>query len=777
MARFNPIKNSFVSGELSPRLEGRDDLDQYFQGMRQALNGIVLPHGGFMHRSGTRFVKEIKDSSIQARLIPFQVSVQQAYVVEVGVDSGSGGYMRFYANEGRIESGGAVEVSTPYTSSDDLRDLQFAQEADVMYVVHVSHPTYKLSRDSLTAFSFDRVTWTDGKAPLRALNATSTTITVTGSGPYTLTASAALFDSGTSDDGRAVRVNDGSNEGWFKISSTSSDTVATATLESGTAPTGAQTDWSLGMESDEEGFRAVAFHEGRLAFGGANDQGSVVDRLALSNSDDFEQFGNDPTNADHAIYRRMTSTPGAQGQVNAIQWLVSTDEALFIGTTGGEFRLVGENEDLLTPEGARVRPGTNRGSAHIMPIVIGGDINFVQRNTRKLRQITFDVVSDKRIAKDISILAEHILDSGGAKEIAYQQDPDSVAWIVRGDGILVGFTIEPEQDVVGAHRHRLGGSLNTGIAEVESVAVIEAPDGSEDQLWMIVKRTVDGSTVRYVEFMEDQFRPLITPRSTQDERINALKEAWFLDSALELNAPIDITGITQADPGVVTTDGAHGLDDGDQVYVDGVVGMTGVNDVAYLVANKTSTTFELTDLDGNDVDTSGFSAYVSGGEVRLMTDTVTGLDHLEGETVGILTDGGTHADETVSSGSVTLDRKSARVVVGLKRPYRGETQRFIGGGQIGTDQGQSANIQRVNLRVQDTLGLRVATGSDPADTEPLVEREGSWPMNRAAPIQSGDFEVPVDDEWDQDPTVYFEQTDPLPATVLAIMPRMESGEG
>ncbi|NIR36921.1 MAG: hypothetical protein GWN71_15060, partial [Gammaproteobacteria bacterium] len=71
MARFNPIQNSFVAGEISPRLEGRDNLEQYFQAMRQALNGVVLPHGGFMRRSGSRFVARVKDQSKRPRLVPF----------------------------------------------------------------------------------------------------------------------------------------------------------------------------------------------------------------------------------------------------------------------------------------------------------------------------------------------------------------------------------------------------------------------------------------------------------------------------------------------------------------------------------------------------------------------------------------------------------------------------------------------------------------------------------------------------------------------------------
>ena len=80
---------------------------------------------------------------------------------------------------------------------------------------------------------------------------------------------------------------------------------------------------------------------------------------------------------------------------------------------------------------------------------------------------------------------------------------------------------------------------------------------------------------------------------------------------------VTISGITQADPGVVTTSTAHGYENGDNVVFESIVGMTELEfsnnaDKIYVVANKTSTTFEITDQDGNDVDTSGYTAFTSG---------------------------------------------------------------------------------------------------------------------------------------------------------------------
>ena len=85
MPRFDPLQNAFVAGELTPRLEGRDDIRQYAQGMRQSVNQIVLPQGAVMHRSGTQFESETKNSG-PVILRPFEAGLDQAYILELGGD-------------------------------------------------------------------------------------------------------------------------------------------------------------------------------------------------------------------------------------------------------------------------------------------------------------------------------------------------------------------------------------------------------------------------------------------------------------------------------------------------------------------------------------------------------------------------------------------------------------------------------------------------------------------------------------------------------------------
>ena len=245
-----------------------------------------------------------------------------------------------------------------------------------------------------------------------------------------------------------------------------------------------------------------------------------------------------------------------------------------------------------------------------------------------------------------------------------------------------------------------------------------------------------------------------------------------------MDVPFPITGITAANPPVVKTSSSHGISNGAQVKIVKVVGMTEVNREVFLVASVTATTFELQNLSSVNIDGTGFTAYTSGGEVREMVISVSGIGHLEGETVQILLDGAVHPDKQVISGVVTFDRKGARARIGLGFVYEGETQRFTGGGTSGTDQGELANIKRVVMRLHNTLGLQVGRGSNPTgdDLETIQFREPADPMDQSPPLFSGDKDIPAPGGWTREPTIYFRQDQPLPATVLSIMPRVQSGD-
>lgn len=778
MARFNPIKNSFVAGEISPRLEGRDDIDQYFQGLRQTKNGVVLPHGGFMRRSGTRFVAEVKDSSKKVRLIPFVVSEVAAYVLELGDE-----YMRFFVNSGRLESGSPsspVEISTPW-GEDDLADIQYAQSANFLYLVHPNYTPRRLERTSPTSFSLTEVEWDQGKAPVRTTNLDlGNELDITGSGPYTLTWDQNPISGGLSsaDVGRAVRLvdpDDADNIVWFEITGVTDGKTASASWENSeesTIPTNKGSEWNLGQFAPADGCRAVAFHEGRLCFGGFVSEPAKV---ALSDSDAFQRFTIADAAADLSIYRTLVG----EGSANQVQWMVSANEQLVIGTTGSEFVLRGENLDKLTPEGARVVLVASRGGRNIQPVVIDNQATYVQRNGTKLRNFQFQLQQDSLVPRDLSILAEHILRISPALRLSYQQDPNSVVWVQRENGELAGWTLENEQQIIAAHRHEFGGSFLGGRARVETLATIPASGFSQDQTWFVVKRTIDGSTKQYIEYFAPQFNPGVEPGSPNEELVRGVENAFFVDCGLTLDNPIIITDVeiqefSGNDLIVFQTDGPHGLDSlVDTVRFRDFVGIEGLNFRSILVTRtNTATQFAI------EVEKGAVSGEFLGfGKAYKEITTLSGLDHLAGETVDILADGATHPQKVVDEeGSITLDRKSSIVHVGLPFIFEGETQRFVAQLNVGTSQGQKARIQRASLRLHNTVGLLVGQGPAPDRLERILFSSGSRPMSLANPLFSGDKEVPIPGGWTTEPTIFFRQDQPLPATILAIMPRMEANE-
>jgi hypothetical protein len=485
MARVAAQLSNFTAGELSPRLDGRNDLAKYSAGCATVENMVIYPHGAAARRPGTTFIAEVKSSSAKTRLIPFEFSTTQTYILELGNQ-----YIRFYRDNGQIlSSGSPFEISTPYLTA-ELFDIKFAQSADVMYITHPSHATRKLSRTGHTSWSLDIVNFTNG--PYLDTNTSTTTITASahtvGTG-RTFTASASTFVS--TDVDRLIRFRDG----YAKVTGFTSATVVTVEIIKDTGSTSASTDWSLGAFSDTTGHPScVSFFEQRLVFAATLSQPQTV---FFSKSGDYENMdaniGGTVADDDAIIYTI------ASNQVNAIRFM-SASRTLIIGTAGGEFTVSGGGDnDAITPTNIMIKKQSNHGAANIDAVSVANATLFVQRAKRKIRELAYNFDVDGYTAPDLTILAEHVTE-GGIIEMAYQEEPLAIIWCVRNDGELVALTYQREQQVVAWHRHVFAGAFGSGNAVCESVAVIPTED-SEYELYMIIKRTINGATKRYVEFL------------------------------------------------------------------------------------------------------------------------------------------------------------------------------------------------------------------------------------------------------------------------------------
>lgn len=752
MPRTTFAFSSFTSGELSPRLDGRADLDKYYRGCKTLENFLIHPHGGAKRRPGTEFIHEVKNSSSFTRLIPFEFSTIQTYMLEFGDQ-----YIRFYKDEGIIvegdktitnisqanpavvtsashgysngnhviissvtgmvevngktfkvanattntfelqdvdgnninstgytaySSGGVVnriyEISSPYLAA-DLPNIKFAQSADVMYICHPNYQVRKLSRTGHTNWTLTAVQF--NVPPFQAHNTTTTTITATGTAvgaSTTFTASSTTGINGgngfqSTDVGRAIHF----NTGHIRVTGYTSSTVVTGTVVVALGSGAANTDWALGSFSDTSGHPSVVtFFEQRLVFGGTTDEPQT---LFFSVSGDYENF-------DDAYHTSLDATSSMQytiasNQVNAIKFLTAT-RTLIVGTTGGEFSVSGGGTDVaITPTNILIKKQSNHGSADVSPLSVGNVTLFLQRAKRKIRELAYNFDVDGYLAPDLTILAEHVTE-GGLNEMAYQQEPDSIAWGVRADGQLIGLTYQRAEQVVGWHRHKLGGSFGVdSFGHVESVASIPGTL-NEDTLYVIVKRTINGTTRRYVEYFTNY-------------EIDNVTDSWFVDSGLQYS-------------GSATT-------------------------------------------------------------------TISGLDHLEGETVTILADGATHPDKTVSNGAITLDRSSTKVTVGLGYTSLLQTMRLEAGSAEGVSQGKIKRIHDVTIRLYKSVGIEV--GSSLLEMDRIPFRDSSMAMDTAIPFYTGDVKTEFRGGFELDGFIFVRQTQPLPLTVIAIYPELTTNDG
>jgi hypothetical protein len=533
VARATPVQTNFTAGELSPRLYGREDVQRYSAGLAVLDNFHVLPHGGVHRREGSVFVGEVINSAKVSRLINFEHDVNTAYILEFGNLK-----MAVFKDRGQVQSGGAdYQLTTEFVEA-NLFDLQHAQSADIMYLTSKDYWPRKLSRTADDAWTITEVAFVDG--PYLTQNTTAITMTPGGTtGSISLTASSAYFNSGMAptgtERGMLFRILD-STWGYMECTGFTSTTVITCTVLETLGGTNAVTTWREGAWSSYRGFpRALTFYEERLYFGGTSFQPQTVWGSAVAAYEDHTPGVADDDPVNYTIASR---------QNNTIQWMHGRD-LLFIGTSGTEYR-AGDATLPLTPTNVRIVPQTSHGSDYKQPLEVQNILLFQTRSRRQIREFSFDFREESYRASDITLLAEHIT-SPGIKQTAYANSPDEQVFAVREDGMLLVCTFDREQEVV-AWGTLTAGADDAGAGVVESVAVIPtmASSGTEgyDEVWTIVKRNIDGSVKRFVEYFKVRFTD-----ATQD-----IEDAYFVDCGLTYSggSATTLSGLDHLDGEVVT---------------------------------------------------------------------------------------------------------------------------------------------------------------------------------------------------------------------------------
>ena len=816
-------QKSFAGGEISPSLYARTDIEKYVTALRTCRNNIVMRHGGSQNRPGFYYVSEVKDSTKAVRYIPFIFNATQTYVLEFGDQ-----YMRVIRNGANVEVSGvdAWANATGYVAGDlvsysgvnyycflahtsnqandrpsdgtnyldywyaltgdiyeiptdfleaDLATINYDQSADVITLTHPSYPTSELSRTGHTTWVLADVTF----APSQAA---PTNLAVSGS-------------AGTADYWVVTAINDESFEESLPPTAVGADTVASSgsprtlswTLASGASKYNVykKTNGVYGYIGIAEGTSFVdngitadptdtppttrnpfsgadnypstsVYYQQRHTYANINDNTELVE---MSKSGNYKNFTrSSPIQDDDAVSFNIVAN-----QVNQVKHMIALQE-LMILTSSGEWAIQGGTGGVITPGEVYPKPISYYGCGDLRPITVGSSALFVQARSSIIRDLINDLV-DGYSSDDLTIFATHLFEGYTIVDWAYQQVPNSILWVVRSDGALLGFTYVRQHKMFAWHKHDTEGSF-------ENVVVV--PESGEDVLYAVVNRTIDGSTVRYNERMETRV-------------ISDIKDAIFMDSALTYDGRH--TGST-----TMTLSGGT-----DWLYTET---LTLTASAGYFVVGDVGKEIHLTGSAG-DIVRCRITAYTNTTVVSVtpnitvpatMQDTaittwgkavnsVSGLDHLEGEDVSVFGDGYVEASPnnaaydtiTVSSGAITLGEYYTVIHVGL--PYISDLETL----NIDTPSGESLSdnnklINRVYAYVNETRGL--FAGSRPPeddDDDPLeglyeVKYNDEGETDTPIALVSDVVKINIQSKWNNNGRVFLRQVDPVPSSLLAVIP-------
>ena len=493
MSRAVTLQTNFTTGEIDPLLTSRIDINQYYNGLDKARNVLIQPQGGVVRRPGLEYVGTIPSAANPqngSRLVPFEFSTSQSYML-LFVNN----RMYIYKDKVLVTNINATgnDYLTTTISSSYINFMDYAQSADTLIVVHEDMQPKQITRGVSDS------TWTISDISFEYIPQYAFTISTT-SGPHditpsevdgniTITASGTTFIS--TDVGQYVEANDGIGRARIVnfVSATEVDAIVEIPFFNADAIAAGSWFIERGYEdtwSASKGWpRTVTFHQGRLYFGGSKSRPNTIFASRVAR---FFDFNPGETLDDDAIIATL-----ATDSVNAITGLFAGRD-LQIFTKGGEFFISQASLDPITPNNIVVSTATRRGAKEgIKPVGAESGTLFIQRAGKALREFLFSDVELSYISNNISLLSSHLLKSPSdmALRKSTSTDDGDLLMIVNGeDGSLATYSILRGQNVIAP-------SLSTVDGTFEKVAV------DVDTIYFVVKRTVNASTVYYIEAFND----------------------------------------------------------------------------------------------------------------------------------------------------------------------------------------------------------------------------------------------------------------------------------
>lgn len=503
MANIRTLQRSFSGGEVSPEMFGRIDDAKYQAGLALCRNFIPKPQGPAENRPGFAFVREVKDSTKKVRLIPFTYSTTQTMVIEVGA-----GYFRFHS-QGATLMNGAVpyEISNPYAEA-DIFDLHYVQSADVLTITHPNYAPQELRRLGALNWQLSTLSFV---APISTPTGVSATagggVTPVYTYGYVVTAVAAggLGESNPSSiaacNNNLFATGGVNTISWAAVSGAASynvyksqgglfgyigQTLGTLLVDDNISPDLSKTppiyDIVASGAGDYPG--AVSYFEQRRCFAGTINKPQNI-WMTRSGTESNMSYSL-PVRDDDRIAFRV-----AAREANQIRHIVPLTQLLLL-TSAAEWRVTSVNSDAITPNTISVRPQSYVGASNVQPVIINNSLIYGAARGGHVRELGYSWQANGFITGDLSLRAPHLFDTFDIVDMAYAKAPQPLVWFVSTSGKLLGLTYVPEQQIGAWHQHDTDGVFESGTVVAE---------GMEDVLYCVIRRTINGSSKRYVERM------------------------------------------------------------------------------------------------------------------------------------------------------------------------------------------------------------------------------------------------------------------------------------
>lgn len=680
---------------------------------------------------------------------------------------------------GAYTSGGTAKrvytITTPYLEA-DLQELNYTQSADVVTLTHPSYAPRDLSRTGHTSWSLDVIVF----SPTQAAPTNVAVAGTAGAESFTYHVTAYETESGeeslAATKTQAALTKPGTNAHTITWTAAANADEYYVYLVVNGVPQFLGTAIGTSYINDQNaGDPDITPPVARTPFGSADNYPSNAGyyqqrRLFANTNNDQEKiwtsrtgnFNNltisSPLQDDDAVTWNV-----AGAKVNEVRHMIDID-GLIVMTSGGEWTILGGADGVLRPGEINPKQKSYYGSSYHKPALIGSTAIFVQAHQTIVRDLFNDAIEGYK-GNDLTLYSGHLFEGYTIRDMAYQQIPNSIVWVVRSDGTLLGMTYIREQQFLAWHRHDFDGT-------VEQICCVS--EGDEDAVYFVIKRTISGATKRYVERMKTRF-------------VSDLIDAVFLDCSLsydgrnETATTMTLSGGTDwtytetltltASASFFTAD-----DVGNQIFLYDETG-----DVIRFTIDAYSSATVVTGRANKTVPTTLRSVAVT--EWSRAVDEVGGLWHLEGKSVSVFADefvvsnpnNDTYEVVTVANGIAALDKPYAVIHVGL--PITSDLETL----DIDSTTSESM-IDKQKLIGQVLAYIQESRGIWAGGEEPTADNDFKDQLNELQArdyedyddpisLQTGVIDIPIEQSWNSNGRIFVRQTDPLPLTLLAVAPR------